>query len=297
MRSFLRKITQNLLGVLAVLVLTLSTLLVFIPIFAFGLLKLIPNKAWRIWCTQVIDVCVTFWIMINNGYLSSFYNIDWQISGLESVKRKGWYLVVANHQSWLDIVVLHRALNRKIPVLKFFIKEQLKWVPLLGFAWWAMGCPFMKRYSRDYIAKNPHKRGKDLAATRKACEQFKYMPVSIMNFVEGTRFTPKKHKQQKSPYSNLLAPKTGGISYVISTMGEQLTSLIDVTIIYPDGKTTLWDFLCHRINKIKVIIRSIPIPEKFIHNNYFDNSNNKAEFKAWLKEQWAQKDLLIQQEG
>jgi len=232
--------------------------------------------------------------MVNNGYLNATKTTRWEIEGLENLKRKDWYLVIANHQSWLDIVVLQRAFNRKIPVLKFFIKDQLKWVPLLGFSWWAMGCPFMKRYSAAYIEKNPHKKGKDLLATQKACATFKNLPVSIMNFVEGSRFTQLKKSRQQSPYNNLLKPKAGGIAYVLNTMEQQINSILDVTIIYPDKHRTLWDFLCHRIDKIKVIVRTVPIPAQFLKGNYFEDNKLQQDFKNWLNNYWQQKDNLIE---
>ena len=297
MKAFLKKIGQNCLGCIAVLLLSLSTLVMFVPVLFFGVLKLVPIKTWRSLCTRGVDQCVTIWIMFNNAYLKFVQRVNWEVHGLENLNKKDWYLVIANHQTWLDIVVLQNVFNRKIPVLKFFIKDQLKWVPLLGFAWWAMGCPFMKRYSKEYIDKNPHKKGRDLAATKKACEIFKSMPVAIMNFVEGTRFTQKKQLKQSSPYHNLLKPKAGGIAFVLNTMGQNLTSIVDVTIIYPQKNKTLWDFLCRRVDKIKVFIRTIPIPEKFIHTNYFENKKIQADFRQWINQHWAQKDLLIQQEG
>ncbi|HFD2310667.1 TPA: acyltransferase, partial [Legionella pneumophila] len=235
----------------------------------------------------------TFWCGINNLYVAKAQKIHWEISGLNNLTPKDWYLVVANHQSWLDIVILQRLFNRKIPVLKFFIKDQLKWIPLLGFSWWAMGCPFMKRYSKEYLAKNPHKQGKDIISTRKAIETFKRTPASIMNFVEGTRFTKVKKEQQQSPYNYLLKPKAGGISFIINSMGQQIKSLIDVTIVYAEKNHSLWDFLCKRVKKIKVIIRQLPIPAQFTSANLINDFQAQNAFKEWLNEQWAIKDNLI----
>lgn len=279
-------------GIIAILVLTITTTLGFIPILFIGLLKLFPNQRWKLFCTQLVDLIASLWSGINNAYINRIQNITWDIVGLENLSRKNWYLVIANHQSWLDIVVLQRLFNRKIPVLKFFIKDQLKWVPLLGFAWWAMGCPFMKRYSQEYLAKKPHKKGKDLQATQKAIELFKHTPAAIMNFVEGTRFSSQKSKHQQSPYQFLLKPKAGGISFVISTMGQQFTSLLDVTIIYPNKKHSLWDFLCRRMNAIKIHIRELPIPKQFLGSS-LQNDEIQAQFRTWLNDSWLEKDKLI----
>jgi 1-acyl-sn-glycerol-3-phosphate acyltransferase len=282
-------------GIIAILVLIASTTFFFIPVFFIGLLKLYPNFQWRVKCTRLIDNIIVFWCDANNTYINRTQQIRWKIEGLEGLERlnpKAWHLVVANHQSWLDIVILQRLFNRKIPMLKFFIKDQLKWVPLLGFTWWAMGSPFMKRYSKDYLNKNPHKKGQDLEATRKALELFKHTPSTIMNFVEGTRFTPTKKELQQSPYLHLLKPKSGGISFVISAISERIEKLLDVTIIYPD-KHSLWDFLCHRIKAITIHVREIPIPGKFLNNQLIENEEMKLEFRDWLNEQWAAKDALI----
>lgn len=280
-------------AIAAIFALIVSTTLCFIPILFVGLLKLFPNKNWQSLCTRCVDRIATFWCGINNFYVAKAQKIHWEISGLNNLTPKDWYLVVANHQSWLDIVILQRLFNRKIPVLKFYIKDQLKWIPLLGFSWWAMGCPFMKRYSKEYLAKNPHKQGKDIISTRKAIETFKRTPASIMNFVEGTRFTKVKKEQQQSPYNYLLKPKAGGISFIINSMGQQIKSLIDVTIVYAEKNHSLWDFLCKRVKKVKIIIRQLPIPAQFTSANLINDFQAQNAFKEWLNEQWAIKDNLI----
>ena len=280
-------------AIIAILFLICSTTLFFIPILFVGLFKLIPNKKWQTLCTRCVDAISMLWCDLNNLYMDKIKKLEWDITGLDNLKRKDWYLVVANHQSWLDIIILHRLFNRKIPVLKFFIKDQLKWIPLLGFSWWAMGCPFMKRYSKEYLAKKPHKLGKDLISTRKAIDTFKRTPASIMNFIEGTRFTSAKKEQQASPYTHLLKPKAGGISFIISSMGQQITSLLDVTIIYPDPKHSLWDFLCNRVKSVKINIRHLPIPKEFTSANLVKDEQTQTDFKNWLNQQWEIKDNII----
>ncbi len=279
-------------AIMAIFLLIIFTSLCFIPIFIIGLFKLIPIKPWRAFCTRMVDAVAMFWTGVNNTYLKCI-PVKWDITAPDNLQKKDWYLVVANHQSWLDIVILQSLFNRKIPVLKFFIKDQLKWIPFLGFAWWVMGCPFMKRYSKDYLAKKPHKQGKDIAATYKAIEKFKQQPATIMNFIEGTRYTALKHQQQNSPYKHLLKPKAGGIGFVLSTMGQQIHSLLDVTIVYPDKKHSLWDFLCRRLNTIKVHIRHVPIPIAFKNAELAHDQTIQSEFREWLNQQWAEKDQLI----
>jgi 1-acyl-sn-glycerol-3-phosphate acyltransferase len=278
---------------LCVLALIISTTLFFIPVLFLGLLKLIPVVRWQVACARLIDAIIEYWCGFNNAYINKTQRVKWSITGMDDLKPNDWYLVVANHQSWLDIVVLQKLFNRKIPVLKFFIKDQLKWVPLLGYAWWAMGSPFMKRYSKDYLNKHPHKKGKDLEATRKALDLFKRTPSTVMNFIEGTRFTPEKKNLQDSPYQFLLKPKAGGISFVINAMGDRIQHLLDVTIIYAEKRHSLWDFLCHRLTAITINVREIPIPTQFMNAALMDDEQTQQEFRGWLNQQWHIKDRLI----
>lgn len=178
-------------------------------------------------------------------------------------------------------------------MLKFFLKQQLIWVPLLGLAWWALDFPFMKRYTKEYLAKHPEMKGKDMETTRKACEKFKEVPVSVMNFLEGTRFTQEKHDAQQSPYRYLLKPKSGGIAFVLSAMGGQLRSMLDVTIVYHDKTIGFWDLLCGRIRRISVQVKERPIPEDFAQGDYEGDPVFRARLQEWVNQVWLEKDVLI----
>jgi 1-acyl-sn-glycerol-3-phosphate acyltransferase len=201
--------------------------------------------------------------------------------------------VLANHQSWVDIPVLQAALNRRIPLLRFFLKSQLFWVPFLGLAWWALDFPFMKRYSRDVLAKRPELAGRDVEATRRACAKFKDIPVSVMNFVEGTRFTRAKHARQASPYANLLKPKAGGVGFVLDAMGGALHSLLDVTLVYPHGQPTFADLFANRIPVVHVIVRERPIPSELLGGDYENDPQVRVRVQRWINEIWRDKDAAI----
>ena len=170
-------------------------------------------------------------------------------------------------------------------------------MPILGLTWWALDFPFMRRYSKSFIAKNPHLKGKDMETTRKACEKFRNKPVSIMNFVEGTRFTKAKHDRQNSPFEHLLKPKAGGIAFVLSAMGDQLHKLIDVTIDYPNGVPSFWDFVSGKVRDIRVNIDVMPIKEIMdngvFNDSYFDDPQVRARFQTWLNERWHAKDQRL----
>lgn len=272
----------------------INTLFWFVPIILLSFLKLLPIPAWQKFISYLLDGCASNWISVNTLNQNLFNRTQWQVSGLEQLSIKEWYLVIANHQSWVDILVLQRLLNRRIPFLKFFLKKELIWVPFLGLAWWALDFPFMRRYSRAFLQKHPHLKGKDLETTKKACEKFRFKPVSIMNFVEGTRWTADKHQKQGAPFKHLLTPKAGGIAFVLSAMGDQLHKLLDVTIHYPQGIPNFWDFICGKVQQVQVNIRILPLDD-VNGSHYFEDPQQKQAFQQWLNQLWQQKDESLQQ--
>ncbi|UAA39248.1 acyltransferase [Paraneptunicella aestuarii] len=288
---------RNIIGSISFLGYVINTLIWFVPIFIFSLMKLLPIPPWQKLLSYLLDSCATSWVTVNSWNQALTSNTKWEVEGLESLTPKDWYLVIANHRSWVDILVLQRVLNRKIPFLKFFLKKELIWVPVLGLAWWALDFPFMQRYKKSFLAKNPHLKGKDLETTRKACEKFRFKPVSVMNFVEGTRFTEAKHQRQKSPFKHLLKPKAGGIAFVLEAMQSNLHKLVDVTIFYPDGTPTFWEFVSGSVKRIQVKVKVMPLNELresgVIGQDYFNNKDERVVFQRWLNEVWQQKDNTI----
>lgn len=272
---------------------TLNTLFWCTLLFIVAILKaLVPHKGWRRRCSRLLNHIATRWIAFNNLNLRIMNNIRWDVRGLEALRAGNWYLVLSNHQSWVDILVLQRIFHRRIPFLKFFIKQELIWMPVLGLAWWALDFPFVKRYSSAVLKRKPHLKGKDLEITRKACRKFREIPVSIMNFAEGTRFTAAKHRRQQSPFTHLLRPRSGGIAFVLGAMGEQMTSILDVTIVYPQGAVSFWGMLCGRLREVVVRVREIPVTEK-LQGDYFNDEAYRAWFQNWLNEIWFKKDARI----
>lgn len=239
------------------------------------------------------------WISVNSQGLELLHRIDWRISGVVDEDRGldpgRSYLVIANHRSWVDIVVLQKIFNRRIPFLRFFLKRELIYVPILGGAWWALDYPFMKRHSRATLEKHPEKRADDYGAIRRAVARFRGKPVSVLNFLEGTRFTDSKREQQNSPYRHLLAPKAGGVAFVLEAMGERFDSLLDVTIDYAQEPVTLWALLSGRIRTIHVDVRRVEIPRAIIQGRYLDDPEARERMRAWIDTLWAEKDQLLEE--
>lgn len=293
----LKQLGYNLVGSLSVICYFINTVFWFVPIMCFSVLKLLPIPPWQRGISYLLDGCATNWITVNRQNQNIFSRTNIDVQGVEQLSPQDWYLVIANHQSWVDILVLQRIFNRRIPFLKFFLKRELIWVPFLGLAWWALDFPFMRRYSKSFLAKNPHLKGKDLETTRKACEKFSTKPVSVMNFIEGSRFTARKHQRQQPPFEHLLKPRAGGIAFVLSAMGEQLHKLVNVTIHYPKGIPTFWDFVCGKVNDITVRVDVTPISDLFdqqiFNQRYFDDPQQRAKFQQWLNALWSEKDQQL----
>ena len=284
-----------LLGITSITACLLNTIFWSFPILLTALMKLsVPIRTWRIGCTRILNYLAGRWVAVNKLIQRVLLRTRLDIHGMVNLPKDGWFLVLANHQSWIDIVVLQTLFHGKIPFLKFFLKKELFWYPVIGLCWWALDFPFIKRYSPKFLAKNPHLKGKDIETTVKACNTFSNLPVSVMNFVEGTRFTPDKHSALKSPYTHLLRPRAAGIALVISGLSDKLQRIIDVTIAYPGEKKGFWAFACGQIREIRVHIQALPVTEELI-GDYVADRKFRVQFQRWLNRLWQQKDRRLQQ--
>lgn len=264
-----------------------GTLIIVLAVF-----KLIRFDPWIKILDKFLNQLANNWTYINSFIMRIPNRITWEIQGVQNLNHDGWYLVISNHQTWVDIMVLFKVFYKKLPFLKFFMKKELIWVPFVGIGTWALDFPFMKRYSKEFLEKHPHLRGKDIKITKKACEKYKKIPVAILNFVEGTRFTEEKHRKQNSPFKHLLRPKAGGVSFVLSAMGDQIESILNVTIAYPKRVAGFWGFCCGDISEIRVRVEEMPV-KKDIIGDYEQDSEFKKQFQTWINEVWVEKDKQL----
>jgi 1-acyl-sn-glycerol-3-phosphate acyltransferase len=280
---------------LALLLLFGSTLVHASLLFVVALIKLLlPLPVLRRRLSLLLAAIAESWIAFNSGLFSRLTTTRFEVHGIDDLRTDGRYLVLSNHRSWVDIPVLQRAFNRRIPFMRFFLKSQLIWVPVLGLAWWALDFPFMKRYSREQIASRPELKGRDLEVTRRACERFRDLPVSIVNFVEGTRFNQAKRDQQKSPYRHLLRPRGGGVSFILQAMGDELDAILDVTISYLPASPDMKALLGNRVQSVRVDVQRIPIPVEFVRADYDADEALRQRFHAWLNELWSAKEARLE---
>ena len=281
----------NLKGIAVFAVVTVSTILWFVPLLSFTLLKfLIPVRRFRVAMTRSIMAVGQNWVSSNTRIFAAVNKTRYTVTGLDGLSAEKWYLLMPNHQTWVDVIALQAAFNRHIPFLKFFVKQQLIWFPVLGIAFWAMDMPFMKRHSKAYLQRHPEQKGKDLEATRRSCEKFRDTPTSVINFVEGTRFSEEKRRRRESPFRHLLPPRAGGVAIALSSMGDMFDGLLDVTIVYPQGVPQFWDVMCGRFAEVRVDIVQRSIEPWIVAGDYANDREYRRRFHRWLTEIWEAKD-------
>ena len=290
-------LAENFKGTVCLLILLTNTLLLATLMIPLGVIKfLIPIKSLRISFTKMIILIGEIWISVNSVWVLKILNPNIQIQGFESLSKSEWYLTTSNHQSWADIFMVQMLTNRKIPMLKFFMKHVLIYVPVIGICWWALDMPFLKRYTKEQIKRNPALKGRDFKEMRKSLNHYSLHPVSVFSYAEGTRFTQKKHEAQDSPYTNLLKPKEGGMALALSVI-PSIKFLIDITIIYESPKRSFWDYLCGRLKNIKIFVKKIEIPKEFLNERLAEDDGLRSNFKVWLNDIWKDKDDLISAES
>ncbi len=267
-------------------------------VFAMGLVKLLwPLGRWRRRCVLIMAGMGALWVDGNRLIWKAFLPTVLDIRGMPVLRMHGRYLLLANHLSWTDIIVLFIAFNRRSAFIRFFLKHILLWMPFIGQGCWALEFPFMKRYSKEYLERHPERRNEDFETTRRSCRNYRHIPVTIANFVEGTRFTRAKQKAQDSPFRNLLKPRFGGIAFVLASMGEHLDGMFDVTLAYPGlhHDVTFIDFITGRIPRIVVVVRELPLEPRFNAREVISPGPLRQDLKGWITKVWEEKDELIEE--
>jgi 1-acyl-sn-glycerol-3-phosphate acyltransferase len=279
------------------LLLLLNTLLLIGPLLLIALGKFVlPGKALKTASSRGVMWVAESWAELNKLIFATLLPTRWDIRGNAELRQSTSYLVISNHQSWVDIPALIQAFNRKTPYFKFFLKQQLLWVPLLGLAFWALDYPFMRRYSKAFLARHPELKGQDLQITKRACAKFKDLPVTVVNYLEGTRFTPAKHAAQGSPYRHLLKPKAGGVAFVLATLGEELDKVLDVTLVYPHGRIPgFWQLISGQVDKVIVDIRTRELDPALWQGDYQNDAQFRQLVQNWVTRLWEEKDARIAQ--
>ncbi len=269
--------------------------IVLLGIVKFAIHVTAPRSHARTRVILMLAWLATRWVAGNDRIFDLMLPTRWEVHGIgDDVTPDGRYLLIANHLSWVDIFALFRAFHGRAAFIRFFLKRQLFWTPIVGQACWALEFPFMHRYTAEYLKRHPEKRGTDLMTTRKACQRYRNFPVAVLNFVEGTRATKARRDEQKSPYRHLLPPRIGGIAFVLAALGDQLDAMYDVTLAYPpDNDVTMFQFVSGRIPTIIIHARRLDPPTQFFDPAVTHPSREREELKTWMEGLWREKDALL----
>ncbi|AHB97837.1 acyltransferase [Francisella orientalis] len=282
-------------GLFSLVCLMSTAIIAFIPVFIFSLVKLlIPIKSIRYLCTSAVQYSVSLWVSFVILIAKFFSPTKIEIEQNKELDKSGSYLIICNHKSWLDTFVLMMIFHKKIAFPKFFMKFQVFFIPVLGLIAWALEFPAMKRYKKEYLKKHPEKKGEDLKKTVEYCKKLSSRPTTIVNFVEGTRYTSQK--ALKSAYKNLLNPKAGGIAVILKSLSDRMVGVLNTTIVYDNPKQTLWDYMIRKTKKIKVKVDFIPISEVPM-GDYFTSETDKEYFQVWLNKLWQTNDEYISKDA
>lgn len=278
------------------LVIVPLTFVLVLPVLLAALVRVVvPVEGCRRSCRQFARRAAELWVGIVVRIFRACYDTRHEVTGDLDADRSQSYLLLANHVSWVDVLVLLEAFDGRVPFYHFFLKKPLIWLPLIGVACWALDYPFLNLYTREYLERHPEKRGEDLEIARAACERIRGLPATVVTFPEGRLFTPERHRQSEPPYRHLLRPRAGGTALVLSAMGDRLDALLDVTIHYPDGAPRLWHFLANRVPRVRVHVRQRAVPAAMTQGDYPSDPAFRAQFREWLNDIWREKDELLEE--
>ncbi len=205
------------------------------------------------------------------------------------LSRDNIYIMIANHQSWFDILLITCFIHPDTSLIKFVMKQELLWqLPFASWFCYLNGFPILKRKSDE---KSRHH---DLSAITAACKSMCDTPGTLMSFPEGTRFSTKKKQAKQSPFQSLLPPKPKGLSLSIEAMHTHLAGVIDLTIIYHHQRASIGDFLLGRMRDVDLHYQLLSNEQLCLQGNKNLNEH-KPEFAAWLNNLWCQKDQAIRE--
>jgi 1-acyl-sn-glycerol-3-phosphate acyltransferase len=289
----MKVIKSNLVGLITFLLILVELIIGFGTLAIINIPRaVIPLKSFKLFLAKISNKIGDLTVYGLKLIMLLMHGNNIQVINNEKYDMNKWYMAMSNHQSWADIFVLLTVANKKIPLLKFFMKKELWWIPFVFLANKTLNMPFVNRHSKKAIEKNPSLRTKDYENTLKSCKRFLRAPSTIFSYAEGTRFTSEKHKAQNSKYKNLLQPKIGGMATALSAMPE-IDTLINFSVVYKSKKRGAWSFLNGEMKDVKVFIKSYKIPENLKNRNYGSDHLYREEFKEWIEEIWDEKDKKI----
>jgi|TARA_B110000003_G_scaffold274819_1_gene315747 1-acyl-sn-glycerol-3-phosphate acyltransferase len=272
------------------------TFLCILFILSFGVIvlsiinapRLVPNKKLKKLLGHISNRIGSKIVELITASLQILHGLEWEFNIAEHLNTQTWYIAMSNHQSWADIFILLAAGHKKMPLLKFFMKKELQWIPIIYLVHKTIDMPFLNRHSQKQIQANPELKKLDYENAEIAAKRFSRNPSTAFSFAEGTRFTDEKHLAQASPYKNFLIPKIGALAIALKGM-PQVNELIDFTVIYSSEKRSAWDFLCGEMSQAKVYAKAYEIPNTLKGKNFDQEEEYRQEFKNFINKIWKEK--------
>lgn len=243
-------------------------------------------------CSAVLRV----WFSIFMGHLEHFGRLTIVLTG-DSMFANESALVVCNHRSWADTVILY-SLARQVRMhgdLKFLAKRSLLAFPIYGFAGWVLDVViFIKRQSQS-AGRRMGKMFSALVDPRRGNH-----PYWVISYLEGTRFTEAKRlsaldfarERHLKTLDYLLQPRTKGFVATVHALRHNAQAVYDVTIGYQladNGRivpsfSNLYLMLSLTDRIVHVHQRRIPVAEL---------PQEEEKLKQWIYTLYEQKDELL----
>ena len=82
----------------------------------------------------------------------------------------------------------------------------------------------------------------------------------------------------------------------LTALGGQMHALLDVTIMYPEGRIPgFWHLISGQVSRVVVDIRRRTVPAELFAGDYANDPVFRETFQAWVSQLWAEKDERIDQ--
>jgi len=275
-------------GVIVFTLLVLGTAPIFGLFLLCGLPILLLPAPGRIALRGPLILCGRLWIYFSTGVLRLFGIPAPEVAGDARLASDGRYLLLCNHRSWTDIMVLLQLFGPRMPFPRFIAKREMLWVPFIGLAIWMLDFPLVRRSAKT---SDPVRAAHDREAVARGCRRLGSGPFTLVIYPEGTRLSPDKQRKQQSPYRHLLLPRSGGIGVALEYLGPRLDGVLDVTIGYADPRLSYWSYLCGRGGKVRAQIERYPVPRRLLD---LEGEAGREVLQEWLGSVWQAKDLRLQ---
>ena len=191
-------------------------------------------------------------------------------------------IVMANHQTMVDINMLwiFAGLSGTIGWMKWFLKDQLKYLPGIGWGVVFLNGLFVKR---DWA--------KDKDSIKATFQKYIYgrVPVWIMIFPEGTRLKPEKIEQSKRaarkrglPEMNrVMLPRPKGIHATLVGLDGYLSAFYDITIDYHGPAPKIVSFFTRGGYHVTLHSKRYPLS---------DVPQEESKLSMWLVQRFVEKE-------